>query len=233
MMNILFFIITVIVSFLIVRIGAIAFEITGLEWSIAKFQAMSCFSSTGFTTKESELITGNMQRRKIATFLMILGNAGLVTLIATFANSIRSSKPFFHIPYLSTFLSVGLMNIIIIVLATILLLRIFGHHNFDKKITKFLRRKIIKRRNIKSALFTNFYPFLDGHGVFQIDIHRAFLTHYNITHIKDLQELQIIPLGIKKDNQTELDPKKNIELNEGDQLVCFASIENIQKLSTG
>jgi Trk-type K+ transport system membrane component len=75
-MNLILFIVTIAISFLVVRIGAIAFQLTGLEWALAKFQSLSCFSGTGFTTREAELITGNPQRRKIATSLMILGNAG-------------------------------------------------------------------------------------------------------------------------------------------------------------
>ena len=82
------FILTLIVSFVVVRIGAIAFQLTGLEWSLAKFQALSCFSGTGFTTKESELITSDKQRRRIATILIILGNAGFVIMIATLASSL-------------------------------------------------------------------------------------------------------------------------------------------------
>ena len=77
-MNLLLFIIVLSVSFIVVRIGAIAFQLTGLDWSLAKFQALSCFSGTGFTTKESELVVGNSQRRKIASVLMVLGNAGIV-----------------------------------------------------------------------------------------------------------------------------------------------------------
>src|SRR4030042_2792746 len=88
-MNLIIFTIVLVISFIVVRIGAIAFQLTGLEWSLAKFQALSCFSGTGFTTKESELIVSNPQRRKIASVLIVLGKAGLVTYIATFANSIR------------------------------------------------------------------------------------------------------------------------------------------------
>ena len=101
-MNILLFIVTIIISFIVVRIGAIAFQLTGLEWSLAKFQSLSCFSGTGFTTKEAELITGNPQRRHIVSILMVLGNAGLVTLVATFANTLRPSirLPEFTIPFL-------------------------------------------------------------------------------------------------------------------------------------
>ncbi len=52
-MNLVLFITVLIVSFVIVRIGAIAFQLTGIEWSLAKFQALSCFTATGFTTKEA------------------------------------------------------------------------------------------------------------------------------------------------------------------------------------
>ena len=83
-MNLLLFIIVLIVSFVIVRIGAIAFQLTGLDWSLAKFQALSCFTSTGFTTREAELITSDPRRRRIASVLIVLGHAGFVTMIATF-----------------------------------------------------------------------------------------------------------------------------------------------------
>ena len=56
-MNLLLFIMTLIGSFIALRIGAIAFELTGLEWSLAKFQTLSCFTGTGFAAKEAELIT--------------------------------------------------------------------------------------------------------------------------------------------------------------------------------
>jgi len=65
MINLFIFIFTIIIAFVIVRIGAIAFELTGLERSLARFQALSCFSGTGFTTRESELIVSSPQRRRI------------------------------------------------------------------------------------------------------------------------------------------------------------------------
>ena len=88
-MNILLFIVALIVSIGVVRIGAVAFNLTGLEWSTAKFQALSCFSGTGFTTREAELVIASPRRRRIATYLIIIGHAGLVAMVATFANSLR------------------------------------------------------------------------------------------------------------------------------------------------
>jgi hypothetical protein len=79
--------IAVVVSLLIVRIGAIALMLTGLSFDKAKFQALSAFTGTGFTTREAERVVNNSRRRKIVSLLMILGNAGIVTVIVTATSS--------------------------------------------------------------------------------------------------------------------------------------------------
>ena len=56
----------ILVSFLFVRAASIALMMTGLEKHKARFQAISAFSGTGFTTKEAELIVNHPVRRKIA-----------------------------------------------------------------------------------------------------------------------------------------------------------------------
>jgi hypothetical protein len=75
--------VAILISFIIVRIGGFALELTGIEPDIARFQALSAFSGTGFTTREAERVVGNRVRRRIVTILIVLGNAGTVTVIAT------------------------------------------------------------------------------------------------------------------------------------------------------
>ena len=137
-MNLLLFIVMILISFIVVRIGAVAFELTGLEWSLAKFQALSCFSGTGFTTKEAELVVGNPQRRRIASVLMVLGNAGLVTLIATFANSLRPETylPKFTIPFIHLVFPSRLLpwiNLIIIVISLYIIYRFLIVQSLPKR----------------------------------------------------------------------------------------------------
>lgn len=79
--------ITILVSFIIVRIGGFALQMTGMEPDVARFQALSAFSGTGFTTTEAERVVRHKTRRRIVTILIILGNAGLVTIIATLVAS--------------------------------------------------------------------------------------------------------------------------------------------------
>ena len=76
------------VSFGCIRAGAIALELTGLDPEQARFQALSAFTNTGFTTGEAEEITRLPVRRRIVSFLIILGHAGTVTVIATLATSL-------------------------------------------------------------------------------------------------------------------------------------------------
>jgi len=79
--------ITIFVSFIVVRIGGFALQLTGIEPDVARFQALSAFSGTGFTTREAERVVGHKTRRRIVTILIILGNAGTVTVIATLVAS--------------------------------------------------------------------------------------------------------------------------------------------------
>ncbi|MBL7118366.1 MAG: hypothetical protein ISS94_06265 [Candidatus Syntrophoarchaeum sp.] len=80
------------VSFLIVRAAAIALMMTGMDRKRAVFQALSAFSGTGFTTKEAESIVNHPERRRIVSWLMILGNAGIVTVIITATSSLVTSE---------------------------------------------------------------------------------------------------------------------------------------------
>ena len=59
---------------LIIEVFSVAFKLTGLATNKIKFQVASLFTSTGFTTSESELITGDDRRRRIATTCMYTGH---------------------------------------------------------------------------------------------------------------------------------------------------------------
>lgn len=78
------------VSVVVVRIAAVALRLTGMPPDVAKFQARSAFSGSGFTTAESEALVSHPVRRRIIGLLMLWGNIGFVTVIATFVVSFVS-----------------------------------------------------------------------------------------------------------------------------------------------
>lgn len=73
----------VLFSYIVVKVASVALEITGLSEEVAGFQALSAFTGTGFTTNETESAVSNPTRRSIVKTIMIIGNAGLTTAVAS------------------------------------------------------------------------------------------------------------------------------------------------------
>lgn len=70
-------------SFLITRMATAALTLTGVSHDLARMQAVSAFTGVGFTTSESEWIVQHPVRRRVLIFLMILGNAGIITAVSS------------------------------------------------------------------------------------------------------------------------------------------------------
>ncbi|UCE99177.1 MAG: hypothetical protein JSV82_08385 [Planctomycetota bacterium] len=228
-MNLLLFISLIIVSFIAVRIGAIAFQLTGLEWSLAKFQALSCFTGTGFTTKEAELITSDKRRRRIASVLIVLGHAGLVTMIATFANTLR--PPIIEIPLLSDFVSPGVMpwiNLTVIAVAIYVIYKVFTNTKFARKFTNALRKRIVKRDIIKSVSFEELLVATGGYGVSRVAVDGGSSILEKKLSESQLRKSDITVLAIIRADTTIPNPSANTKIILGDELVCFGKLENIR-----
>lgn len=81
--SILALLVIILVSLLVVRLGTNALVLTGMSEHSAKFQAASAFFGVGFTTAEAEMVMRNVIRRRIVLHLIIAGNIGLTSAIAT------------------------------------------------------------------------------------------------------------------------------------------------------
>ncbi len=77
------FVAVLIMSLTIVRIASVALQLTGLSRELARFQARSAWTGAGFTTAESEKVVGHPVRRRIIMLLMLMGNAGLLTMVVS------------------------------------------------------------------------------------------------------------------------------------------------------
>lgn len=83
MIAILSLLIIAMLSLIVTRIATMALMLTGLSRESARFQARSAFTGSGFTTKESEAVVTHPVRRQIVMLLMLLGNIGIATVVAT------------------------------------------------------------------------------------------------------------------------------------------------------
>lgn len=218
-MNLVFFILLILISFIVVRIGGIALKLTGLEWSIAKFQALSCFTGTGFTTNESEVITRSTQRRRIARYLMMLGHAGLVTLIATFANSFREI----------THWHISLINLLIIIVAVLLINSFFSKSKIGKKISNQMEIFLIKRNIIKPVFFQELVSVPNGLGLASLEIcEDNRIDESTIGEFeKTFPDLKI--LARIRANEWMANPSPESKLLSHDSIICYGNLKKIKK----
>lgn len=73
----------VVVSLIVVRVATIALVLTGLSHDLARFEARSAFTGSGFTTSDSEKVVSHPVRRQVIMLLMLVGNAGIITVISS------------------------------------------------------------------------------------------------------------------------------------------------------
>lgn len=126
-------------SMLCVRAGAIALELTGMAPDSARFQALSAFTNTGFTTREAEEIVRVPARRRIITVLIVLGHAGTVSVIATFASSLLQRD------FLNTALNVGVISV-----ALYVLYRLMWSRGLTQRISDRLRHWLVSRYKLRA-----------------------------------------------------------------------------------
>jgi len=226
--------IVLVVSFTIVRIGAIAFQLTGLDWSLAKFQALSCFTGTGFTTREAELVTGNAQRRRIASVLMVLGNAGLVLMIATVAQSLRPEEhiwaslsqrflPFEIPPDLVPWVNLGLF-----IVSVYLIYCALTWPRVSEWITHFLRKRIIKREIFKRVTVEELLVATGGYGVSRVAVLAGSPVIDKDLVESGLRSHDITVLAIVREGQTVANPPAKMKILRNDELICFGKLGNIR-----
>jgi hypothetical protein len=73
----------IVVGLLVTRVATVILTLTGLSRESARFQARSALTGVGFTTAEAETVVTHPVRRRVVMSLMLIGSAGVVTVIAT------------------------------------------------------------------------------------------------------------------------------------------------------
>ncbi len=210
----------ILVSFLFVRGAAIALMMTGLEKKKARFQALSAFSGTGFTTKEAELVINHPVRRKIMTWLMIMGNAGVVTVIVTATSSFATSSGF-QLP----------INVLILILGIFLIYKLMTHRKIMKKWENFIERKLIKSPAFEEASTEDLLHFLEGYGVVKKIISEdSSLVGSSISE-SGLSEKGALVLGIERGKSWIPIPKARERIEIDDRLIVYGPNDVLKELS--
>ncbi len=206
-------------SFLIVRAASIALMMTGLEKKKARFQALSAFSGTGFTTKESEAIVNHPRRRQIIRYLMIMGNAGIVTVIVAATTSLATSQGY-QLP----------INVFVLIAGVFLIYKIATHRKFTQKWENFIERKLIKSPVFEEASTEDLLHFLEGYGLIKKNIgEKSSLIGKSLAE-GHLREKGVLVLGIERGKKWIPIPEAYEIIKAEDQIVVYGPLNILRDL---
>jgi Trk-type K+ transport system membrane component len=217
-LTLLFFFI--VVSFLIVRVGAVALELSGMQRHKARFQALSAFTGTGFTTRESEMIVNHPRRRRIVTFLMVLGNAGIVSVIATFVLSMVSSRGILR-P------SLKFVGIVVFVLA---FFWVVSREKITNVLTEKIKQKLMTHMDLERITVEEVLHQAQGYGIAIVEVSQTSRLAGLPLALSDLRNQGITVLSIERDGVPIPIPSAQEEIRQGDRLVCYGLLESIREL---
>lgn len=122
------FVVFTIIFIIIIEVFTILFQLTGISKSKARFQVISILTGTGFTTKESEIITSSKIRRNIAQAIMIFGFTSTATVVTLLFNFVKS------------FSSVSIFEMIFLICSFVLIFGVLSYSKFRKKLDKTIER---------------------------------------------------------------------------------------------
>jgi hypothetical protein len=208
-------------SFLITRLATVALALTGLSRQLARLQSVSAFTGVGFTTHESEHLVNHPVRRRILIVLMIVGNAGIVTAIASlilsFAGVQQAQEGFVRLLWLA---------------AGVALLWVTATSRWIELGMDRLMRWVLSRWTRLQAV--DYAELLDLSGPYRV--RELTVEPEDWIEGRRLEELRLMDEGItvlgvhRADGDYAGVPRGETEIQAGDRLILYGRADDLSEL---
>jgi len=226
-MNFIFVIpvvVIIVISAFIVKIAAVALNLTGLDSKRALFQSISAFTGTGFTTSDAELVVHHDIRRRIVMVLMVLGNAGLVSVISTLMLSFFKG---------GMMLTPVLLNIIIILTAILVMIQVSRNKVLTRNLTKRIQARLMKTPTFTRKHVEEILRLAKGYGIAEVILNERCVDIGRTLFDSSFRQKDILILAIERGTSVIPAPHAADRLLLNDTLICYGKLENISRIGEG
>lgn len=212
--------VAVILSLLITRVATVALTLTGLSRESARFQARSALSGAGFTTTESEAVVNHPIRRRIVMFLMLVGSAGIVTVIGTvvlsFANADTSERG-------------ARLGVLVAGLLIVWLVARSG--TVDRHLSRLIGRLLRQWTDLDARDYAALLHLSGEYAVIEIAIHAEDWVGGKTLNELRLRDEGIVVLGISRPGGRYVGvPQFDTEIRPGDTLLAYGRSNRLREL---
>jgi len=210
-------------TLLITRIATVALSLTGMSRQSARFQARSAMTGVGFTTRESEHILNHPVRRRIVMWLMLLGNAGIVTIVATLMASLV------NINHQSTGLG---RSITVLGLGIFILFWLANSRWVDHWMSHAIEFALRRWTQLDIRDYVSLFRLSDGYAVSEIQVdNHDWIANKTLAELR-LPAEGILVLGIQRLDQTYVGaPNAKTKILSGDLLIIYGPGHRIEELN--
>lgn len=209
-------------SVVVTRVGSSALEATGVSRDLAHFQARSAFTGVGYTTSEAESIANHPARRSIILVLMLLGNAGTVTVIASLVLGFSGAQPLQALSRFGVLLA-GLAG----------LWALTTTDRFNRWMTATIRRVLAGRGNLELQDYADLLDVAGGYSVREVTVRPGdWLIKASLEEL-DLSREGVLVLGIRRRSGTYLGaPGGDTTIEAGDTVLLYGRSESLSELGS-
>lgn len=202
----------VLVVLLIARIATVALVATGLPFELARFQARSALTGVGFTTTESESVVGHPIRRRVVLTLMLVGNAGFITLIASVMLSFSSSPSSREVAFRLGVVIGGLLLIALVARSQV----------FERNITALIARVVDRFTDLDLRDYHHILQLSNDYAVTELQVKKGdWLAGRNLMQL-ELPNEGVLVLAIHRANGDFIGaPRGGTVIEPGDTVVLY------------
>ncbi|MEE8602711.1 TrkA C-terminal domain-containing protein [Euzebya tangerina] len=204
--------VVVLLSLLVTRVAAVALTLTGMSPQVAHFQARSALSSTGLGTREAEQVMGHPARRQIYLTLMLIGNAGLVTGIASLSRALGSIDTFGNTVVALAAVIVGLL----------VLLMLARSQRFSRAIAKIAELVLRRYTDLDVGDYHGLLHLGMHYGVDRIKVDEGHWMSGQTLADSRLTDEGMLVLGVERPNGVYLGaPRGDTSVEPGNRLLVY------------
>lgn len=208
-------------SLLVTRVATVALTLTGLSQESARFQARSAFTGVGFTTAESESIVNHPVRRRIVMLLMLLGNLGIASVVAT---SIVSYMNITTTQY-------GWISILILLAGIVLLWVLIVNRRFEKWLNVVILRGLKKWTKLNIQDYIAILHLQNDYAVTELVVQEKDWLCGKTLMESELSREGVLVLGIQRKEGVYLGaPRAESEVEAEDTLVLYGPVSRLEEL---
>lgn len=204
--------------YVVVLGGTVAYQLTGLDWRTAQFQALSAFTMTGFTTRVAERVVSHPLRRRITMVLILAGYATTASIIATLVSTVSNRTP------LSSALT-----IMVLVLVSAVFLNFAQRSNVQLAIAGPIRRLLASRMSHESVPHEELLEYRKGFGITRIEVPRDSRLAGLPLHQADLRQFRLQVLAVEAHGEVSPVPAADYVIEEGHHIVLYGATAGVQE----